>query len=70
MERLITFTSISAVTIASMGLALLIEVALLKVVFHFLAHVKDAPDAVTLSNAVRERQLTRRSVIDLRNAGL
>lgn len=43
MERLITFSSISAVTILSMLLALLIEVALLKAIFHFMSHMSAEP---------------------------
>jgi hypothetical protein len=40
MNNIINFSTVSAVTVLSMGLALLIEVALLKVVFSCLAHVK------------------------------
>lgn len=45
MERLITFSSMSAVTIFSMLLALLIEVALLKAIFHFMSHMTAEPAA-------------------------
>jgi hypothetical protein len=40
MERLFEFSGITAVTLCSVGLALLIEVGLLKLIFHCLAHVK------------------------------
>ncbi len=45
MEWLITFSSISAVTLLSMVLALLIEVALLKAIFHFMSHMIAEPAA-------------------------
>lgn len=40
MNGIINFSTVSAVTVLSMGLGLLIEVALLKVVFSCLARVK------------------------------
>ncbi|HET8668150.1 MAG TPA: hypothetical protein VFM10_09235 [Terriglobales bacterium] len=43
MERLITFSTVSAVTLMSMGLALAIEVALLKTVFHFVRKTNCKP---------------------------
>jgi hypothetical protein len=68
MERLITFSTVSAVTILSMALALLIELALLKVVFHFMAHMKDMPNPLPVPSS--ETRWTNRSITDLRNAGL
>lgn len=40
MERFFEWSGITAVTISSMGLALLIEMALLKLIFRCLAHAK------------------------------
>ncbi len=40
MERFFELSGVTVVTLCSMGLALLIEVALLKLIFHCLAHVR------------------------------
>jgi hypothetical protein len=40
MERFYELSGVTAVTICSMGIALLIEIALLKLIFHCLAHVR------------------------------
>lgn len=70
MERLITFSSISAVTLCSMLLALLIEVALLKAIFHFMSRMNTEP-ATELSRGDNSRRRVSRSMLrDVRNAGL
>lgn len=55
MERLITFSSMSAVTIFSMLLALMIEVALLKAIFHFMSHMTAEP----ATQPVQPERMTR-----------
>jgi len=70
MERLITLSSVTAVTILSMGLALVIELALLKTIFHFMSHMKDEAVPEPASPPVQQRRLTRRSLANVRNAGL
>ncbi len=40
MERFFELSGVTAVTLCSMGLALLIEIGLLKLIFHCLAHVR------------------------------
>lgn len=61
MERLITFTSISAVTICSILLALLIEAALLKAIFHFMSHISTEPaaDVAPMSRRLLRGRLAR-----------
>jgi uncharacterized membrane protein len=51
MNDIINFSTVSAVTVLSMGLALLIEVGLLKVVFSCLARVKTEPCAAVVAIA-------------------
>jgi hypothetical protein len=70
MERLINFSTVSAVTVLSMVLALFIEMALLKVVFSCLARVK-ADSAEREFSATPGRHWIRPSAVnDLRNAGM
>jgi hypothetical protein len=70
MTNIINFSTVSAVAVLSMGLALLIEVALLKVVFSCLARVKTAAienDAA----AIPSRHWVKQSIVnDLRDAGM
>jgi hypothetical protein len=69
MEKVMEISAITAVTICSMGLALLIEVALLKFVFRCLAHVKEA--AVNETTSAPGRHWVKRLMVrDLREAGL
>ncbi|HYG99571.1 MAG TPA: hypothetical protein VD837_10605 [Terriglobales bacterium] len=70
MERLITLSSISAVTVASMLLALLIEVALLKAIFHFMSRMTAEPAPGPSRPETRSRVLSRSVLRDVRNAGL
>lgn len=51
MERFIEWSGVTVVTISAMGLALLIEMGLLKLIFHCLAYVKVNPveDCATVS---------------------
>jgi hypothetical protein len=70
MTNIINFSTVSAVTVLSMGLALLIEVALLKVVFSCLARVKT--DATEHDPSVSpSRHWVKQSIVnDLRDAGM
>ncbi len=70
MEGLINFWTVSMVTVLSMALALLIETALLKVVFSCLAHVN--VETIEREPAVipGRRWIKRTFVEDLRNAGM
>jgi hypothetical protein len=70
MERLITFSSISAVTLCSMLLALLIEVALLKAIFHFMSRMNTQPAFDPAEREAPRRTLSRSVLRDVRNAGL
>jgi hypothetical protein len=70
MERLITFSSISAVTLCSMLLAVLIEVALLKAVFHFMSRMNTEPAVDSAEHEPLRGPLSRSVLRDVRNAGL
>lgn len=62
MEQLFEFSGITAVTICSMGLALLIEIALLKLIFRCLANVKveAVEEGATVANGSRWAARTKR----------
>ena len=70
MTNIINFSTVTAITVLSVLLALLIEVALLKVVFSCLARVKVAA-AERESAIVPGRHWVKQSVVnDLRKAGM
>jgi hypothetical protein len=70
MTNIINFSAVSAITVLSVLLALLIELALLRVLFGCLAHVK-AVAAEWESDVVPGRRWVKQSVVnDLRNAGM
>jgi hypothetical protein len=70
MNNIINFSTVSAVTVLSMGLALLIEVALLKVVFSCLARV-NTEAAEREANVAPGRIWVKQSIVsDLRNTGM
>lgn len=70
MERLIAYSSISAVTLCSMLLALLIEVALLKAIFRFMSRMNTEPAAELSKPEASVRRVSRSMLRDARNAGL
>jgi len=70
MTNIINFSAVSAVTVLSMGLALLIEVALLKVVFSCLAHLKLGANEDEPAVTQGRRWIRQLIVNDLRNAGM
>ncbi len=65
MERFFELSGVTVVTLCSMGLALLIEVGLLKLIFHCLAHVR--VDAVeNCGTALGKQWLGRANTNDFR----